>query len=195
MAGDQLDFGRRLKQIRKERNLTLTQVSELTGVPVSALSRVENGINEITFRRAISISEGLEIPLMQFISDMSQDHSGRRTITRAKPVATKKPKKSNIVFEVLCEDVLSKRSFFWKVTVYCDSVEDFGKFSQHPGEEFIYVLDGILELHCAHYKPVRLKKGDSIFFDGQMEHAYVKGGKKPAVLLMSNTIEPHVNNG
>lgn len=186
---DQLSFGKRLKQIRKDRNLTLAEVSRLTNIPISALSRVENGKNEITFQRAIAISEGLEIPLMQFISNMNKAPSARRTITRAKPATTRKPKKNNVVFEVLCEDVLSKRSFFWKVTVHCNSVEEFGKPSQHPGEEFIYVLDGILELHCAHYKPVRLKKGDSIFFDGQMEHAYVKAGKKPAVLLMSNTVD------
>lgn len=50
------------------------------------------------------------------------------------------------------------------------------------------MLSGSLELHTIHYDPVVLQPGDSILFDGEMQHAYVSVGDEPAIMLMSNTV-------
>ncbi|TIW06247.1 MAG: cupin domain-containing protein, partial [Mesorhizobium sp.] len=56
------------------------------------------------------------------------------------------------------------------------------------GEEFIHVLSGSLQLHTLHYDPTVLQPGDSILFDGEMQHAYVALGDEPVIMLMSNTV-------
>ena len=52
-------------------------------------------------------------------------------------------------------------------------VEAFGELVRHPGEEYVYVLDGSIEVHTEFYDPVVLEKGESIYLDSQMGHAYV----------------------
>jgi hypothetical protein len=153
---------------------------------------VENGLIETTFSRAIAIANGLEVPIALLMADQAEDtrHRGRRAVTRHMPGGTKKRTHRNIEFEVLCEDVTAKHSIFWRVVVNCSTLEEHGPLSSHPGEEFIFVLDGDLELHCDSYKPLVLHKGDCTFFDGIMGHAYLKKGKKPVVLLMSNSVDP-----
>lgn len=44
-------------------------------------------------------------------------------------------------------------------------MEEFGEFMRHPGEEFLYVIEGELELHTQCYAPVVLKAGESIYLD------------------------------
>ncbi len=63
-----------------------------------------------------------------------------------------------------------------------------GGWRSHSGEEFLQILSGSLELHTRYYEPLILNKGDSILFDGEMDHGYVCASDEPAVLLMSNSM-------
>jgi len=53
------------------------------------------------------------------------------------------------------------------------SLEEFGELIRHPGEEYTFVLEGEVDFYTSLYAPVRLKAGDSIYFDSGMGHAYV----------------------
>src|SRR3546814_3333393 len=63
------------------------------------------------------------------------------------------------------------------------SIEEFGEFHRHDGEEFVYVLDGELAFYSDSYTPAYLKAGDSIYFDSGMGHAYVAVGDVPCRIL------------
>jgi uncharacterized cupin superfamily protein len=52
------------------------------------------------------------------------------------------------------------------------------------GEEFIFVLDGVLDMHFADGRIARLAKHDSIYFDSGLGHLYVNGGDEPAEILV-----------
>ena len=53
------------------------------------------------------------------------------------------------------------------------TVEEFGELVHHSGEEYIYVLEGRIEVHTEFYDPVMLEAGESIYIDSNMGHAYV----------------------
>ena len=53
------------------------------------------------------------------------------------------------------------------------TVEEFGDLVRHSGEEYIYVIDGRIEVHTEFYDPVVLEEGESIYLNSQMGHAYV----------------------
>jgi quercetin dioxygenase-like cupin family protein len=59
----------------------------------------------------------------------------------------------------------------------------FEDFISHPGEEFIYVLDGQVTVHLKGRKPINLTKGDSIYFDSGLGHAYVSASEQDALVL------------
>ncbi|MCR5876182.1 cupin domain-containing protein [Phenylobacterium sp. J426] len=64
------------------------------------------------------------------------------------------------------------------------SVEEFGELVRHQGEEYIYVLQGPVEIHTEFYDPVVLQTGESIYIDSTMGHAYTAPeGTDEAVVL------------
>ncbi|MBY5401024.1 cupin domain-containing protein [Rhizobium leguminosarum] len=65
----------------------------------------------------------------------------------------------------------------------------YGGWRQHPGQEFIHVLSGDLELHTVHYEPLKLSAGDSILFDADQLHAYVALGDDAEILMMNSVAE------
>ena len=54
----------------------------------------------------------------------------------------------------------------------------------HSGEEYIYVIEGRIEVHTEFYDPIVLEAGESIYIDSNMGHAYVaaEGCDRSAVL-------------
>ncbi len=53
--------GERVKQIRKENDLTLEKFGEKVGVTKQTISRIENGINSLTEQMILSISRVFDI--------------------------------------------------------------------------------------------------------------------------------------
>lgn len=59
---------------------------------------------------------------------------------------------------------------------------------RHAGEEFLYVIEGELELHTEYYAPLILRAGESTYFDSRMGHAYIAHGKTPCRALSVCTL-------
>ena len=62
------------------------------------------------------------------------------------------------------------------------SVAEFGELVRHSGEEFIYVLDGAVEVHTEFYDPLVLHAGESIYIDSNMRRRYGPGWSRNIVL-------------
>jgi mannose-6-phosphate isomerase-like protein (cupin superfamily) len=62
-------------------------------------------------------------------------------------------------------------------------VPPLADWSTHEGEEFLYVLSGIVEIHTGEYAPKILHQGASCYFDSTMRHAYVSKGDRDAMIL------------
>jgi transcriptional regulator with XRE-family HTH domain len=170
-----------LRRLRMQRGWTLSDVSRRTGLPVSTLSKVENDKMSLTYDKLTRISEGLEIDISRLfggaeeIEEAPSPSTGRRSITRAgegKAIET-----ANYGHLYPAADLLNKRIVPIMAEVRVRKLEDFGELIRHPGEEFAFVVEGEVELHTELYAPVRLKAGDSIYFDSGMGHAYINVGK------------------
>jgi transcriptional regulator with XRE-family HTH domain len=176
----------KIREIRKSKGLTLEELSQASGISVSQLSKIENGKARLTFDTALRFSGLLKVPVTAFLSNPTASPVARRSVTKAgNGIIHQTP---GMRFEVLCSEFREKRNVFWRVVVSARSIDECGGWRSHPGEEFVHVLDGVLNLHTEHYEPSRLNAGDSILFDAAMPHAYVAVGPKDAVLLMSNTV-------
>lgn len=178
--------GAALKALRTERGWSLAEVSQRTGLPVSSLSKVENGKMELTLDRLMRIATALEVDIAGLFRPPANQYaktpaSGRRSITRAgegKVIDTPIGR-----YQYLAYELMNKGSIPIIVDVTARSLEEFGEYNRHPGEEMLLVLDGELDLYTDMYLPVNLKTGDSIYFDSNMGHAYVAVGKKPCRIL------------
>ncbi len=175
-------LGVRLHQLRKQNGWTLKQVSINTGLATSTLSKVENGHTSLTYDNLLKLAEGLGINIAElFASEDIRPISGRRTITRkgeAKVVAT-----PNYEYQYHSTDMLDMRVIPMVVRIKARSHKEFGELLRHSGEEFVYVLEGEIEVHTEFYEPVRLEAGESIYLDSAMGHGSVSVSEKDAKIL------------
>ena len=176
------DLGARVRQIRRENNWTLEYLSRKTGVSASSLSKLENGLIDVTFETVMRICEGLDLSLEHLTShEQATFRSGVRTVTRRNEglqLATQA-----YGFEVLCTDIARKGLLPVIVTVKARSLAEVARKSQHAGEEFVYVIRGRIQLHTEFYEPTVLEEGDSAYYDSSGTHAFVNAGDGEAIVL------------
>jgi len=178
----QLDLGLRIRTLRKERNLSLARLAELTALSEATLSRIENGLSDVSVKNLYALSATLGTRIEDFF--VHSDNSGRaglRSLTRA---GLGIPFKSgSFESHLLAAELTTKKMTPFLNVTTARSVEKAGGLNSHPGEEFLFVLDGLLQLHTAFYQPVDMAPGDSIYFDAGTPHAYVAASKKAARFL------------
>jgi transcriptional regulator with XRE-family HTH domain len=178
--------GAALKSLRLSRGWTLADVARKTGVPISTLSKVENGKTELTMDRLLGISVALEVNIADLLRSPARGSTGRdrarRSITRLGEGNVVGSSYGDYCYHA--QDLLEKRAAPLIATIRARTLEEFGDYHRHEGEEFLYVLEGELALHTDTYAPVRLKKGESIYFDSETGHAYVCASQEPCQILL-----------
>ncbi|MEP6546539.1 MAG: cupin domain-containing protein [Gammaproteobacteria bacterium] len=180
--------GAMLKKLRIQRGWTLKEVSRRTGYPVSTLSKIENDRVSLTYDKLTRISAGLEVDFSRLFGAQeaapdAPDHAlhGRRSVARA---GEGRSIESNNYFHLYpAAELLNKRLIPIIVELRARSLEDFGELVRHSGEEYVYVLEGEMEIHTSAYAPLRLKTGDSIYIDSTMGHAYIAASDEPCRVL------------
>jgi len=188
------NLGQSLRDLRKQRAMTLTAASEKTGLPVSTLSKIENNKMSLSYDKLQRICNALEVDISELFSGSSAGHkpsmpapSGRRSINRrGTGYAIDTPHYSHLF---PAADLLNKRSVPIIAEIHTRSIDDFGELLRHPGEEFAYVLEGAIDLYTDLYAPLRLAAGDSIYFDSGMGHAYIAAADGACRVLSVCTLE------
>jgi transcriptional regulator with XRE-family HTH domain len=168
--------GAALKALRIKHGWTLAEVSQRTGLPLSTLSKIENDKISLSFDKLARLSSGLQIDIAALFrgangEDGQSEASGRRGIVRAgegKSIETQ-----NYSHLYPAWDLLNKKMIPIVAELHARSLEEFGELIRHAGEEYAFVLEGEVDLYTSLYAPVRLKTGDSIYFDSDMGHAYI----------------------
>ncbi len=193
MANDSsVNPGDHIRSVRKRMGLTLSELGARTGLAVSTLSKLEKGNVSLSYDKLMLLSRGLGVDMAELLSDApgarpTPGGGGRRVVHRAgegQPVLTQSYQQV-----YLASELLNKRFTPIVVEVQARTVEEFkaefGDLIRHPGEEFAYVLEGEVAFHSDLYAPVVLKAGDSIYFDSEMGHAYLKAADGPCRLVAS----------
>jgi len=168
--------GAALRAIRTQRGWTLAEVSERTDLPVSTLSKIENDRMSLTYDKLARISSGLGVDISQLFMPQvvgmpGATVNGRRSITLSGQGQVIETDNYGHVYPAA--DFLNKRFVPVIAELRARTMEEFGEMIRHPGEEYAYVLEGVVEFHTELYAPVILRKGDSIYFDSGVGHAYL----------------------
>ena len=153
---------------------------------VSTISKIENEQLSPSFETLLRISEGLSMTISDLMTiDASGQHRTRRSVTRSGEGEIHQTNAYD--YELLCVDINSKIMHPLKARLKADSITKFGELFSHPGEELIYILEGEVELHTEHYKPLRLTVGDCVYYDSTMGHACISVGEKDALVFWVST--------
>ena len=177
-----LDLGWRVRDLRKARNWTLEQAAQQAGLARSTLSKIENGQMSPTYDALKKLAVGLDISVPQLFTPPVKDQiNGRMVITKngqgtAHATATYE-------HELLADGLTKKQMLPYRARVRARSVDEFDGWVRHDGEEFLYVLTGVIRLYTEFYEPIEMRRGDTAYYDASMGHNVVSLSDEDATIL------------
>jgi transcriptional regulator with XRE-family HTH domain len=161
--------GGRLRRLRKSRRLTLTGVSETTGISKSTLSRLENGGRRPTLELLLALSHVYRVPLDDLVA--APEEGDPRIRLRPDRV------KGRVVIPLTRQPGGIQA---WKIVI--PTTEVTPKPRAHDGHEWIYVLSGHMRLIFGDQDSI-LGAGEVATFETQVPHWFGSTGDAPTEIL------------
>lgn len=177
-----LDLGVRVRELRKAHGWTLEQAAKQAGLARSTLSKIENGQMSPTYEALKKLAVGLEISVPQLFTPPKKDQvMGRMSVVKSGEGVHQ----ATVTYEheLLAEGLRKKAMLPYRARIRARNVEEFDGWVRHDGEEFLYVLTGVIRLFTEFYEPVEMRRGDSAYYDGAMGHNVVSVSDEDATIL------------
>ncbi|MFJ2815806.1 helix-turn-helix domain-containing protein [Streptomyces sp. NPDC087294] len=163
------EVGPRLRRLRKDRGATLAGLSEVTGISVSTLSRLESGLRRPSLELLLPIARAHQVPLDELVG--------------AQPVGDPR---------VRAEPIVRDGRTHWPLTRQPGGLQAFKVLEPqrtiepdlrtHEGYEWVYVLAGRLRLMLGEHDMV-LGAGEAAEFDTRVPHWFGSTGQGPVEFL------------
>ena len=175
--------GRRVRTVRNEKGLSVEDVSQRTGLGVEYLDRIEAQAVSPPLGILIKIAKALDMKLGRFISAgeikpftiVRKDQ--RKIISR---FTSTQGDQYGYTYESLAPDKKDRSMEPFMVTLVPSKAKK--ELSTHAGQEFIYVLQGAMEVILEDHTDV-LNAGDNIYYDSTVPHLVRCHGDKETVIL------------
>jgi transcriptional regulator with XRE-family HTH domain len=178
-------IGVKVKLVRENRKLSIEDVSERTNLSVEQIESIENGSLVPNLTPLIKIARVLGVRLGTFMDD---DENLGPVVTRAKEEksVTRFSDRGNAInsdldFYTLAQNKAGRHMDPFVIDIFPTSEEEV-KLSTHEGEEFLYVLEGEVEVKYGKDTYV-LKTGDSIYYESIVAHHVHSYGNEKAKIL------------
>jgi len=187
-AREQRTLGSLIHLVRQQNGWTLRQMSEKVGIPLSTLAKVEADKLSLTYDKLQQFTSRLGVTMTEFLAQAEAPGTeppkvvtARRSLTGdGNSIQISTP---NYDYEYLCADLREKRMVPILTRIRAHDIAEFGEPVRHQGEEFVFVLEGTVEVHLQFYTSVVLKAGQGIYLDSTMGHAYVAKDCDSALVL------------
>ena len=200
MEGSGSTLGGLIHLLRQRNGWTLRQMSEKVGIPLSTLAKVEADKLSLTYDKLQQLTANLGMTMTEFLGQADATDRGPAVpmVTARRSVTTDdnsiRVETAHYDYEYLCADLREKRMVPIFARIRAHDIAEFGELLHHQGEEFIYVLEGSIEVHLQFYKSVVLRTGQGIYLDSTMGHAYVaKDCESALVLAVCSSEDPDLD--
>lgn len=160
--------GPRLRRVREQRGVTLTEVARLTGISKSTLSRLENGQRRPSLELLLPLAQTYRVPI--------DDLVGAPEV--GDPRIRLKPRRVNgrTVLPLTRPGGIQA----WKIVIPTSQSQPNPR--AHNGFEWLYVLSGRMRLVMGD-QDVVLGIGEAAEFDTMVPHWFGSTGEGPAEVL------------
>lgn len=168
-------IGKRLQDIRTQKDLSVTYVANETGFSIDYISGIEKGEIMPPVATILRLSRALEIDSGILLTKERDDADKKK-------VEGFRERTESYSYQTLTPDAVHKHLKAFKV--FIDPVSDHKPVSyQHEGEEFIYLISGKLEVTVGDNKTV-LDPEDSIHFNSSIIHRLRNLSKEKAEMVV-----------
>ncbi|MDB5152070.1 MAG: helix-turn-helix protein [Mucilaginibacter sp.] len=178
-----IQISNRIKERRREKNITVQELANLAGVSKGLISQIENSRTIPSLIVLIDIIKALEIDLNEFFKDI-------RTKSKLSPILIKRKGE----YEHFEKEHANGFHYQRILTRFIDhSTVDIVILNLEPNAtrplveteafEYKYILAGEIEYQFNEEK-IKLYQGDSMLFDGRIPHTPINMGNQTASMLV-----------
>jgi len=181
-----LAIGRRVREVRKSKGLTIKETALGVGVSVGLISQIENEQVTPAISTLMKIASFLGVDITYFFQ--AEERTEAFTVVRGKErfTSSRRGLEGNLdlgyTYEALAFKQAKKRMEPFIVTFDLKEKGNMAFFS-HEGEEFIYIMEGKVEFRIGD-KTTVLEENDSLYFDSGKLHGYRAVGRHPCKALV-----------
>ena len=167
----EIPVGEKIKTLREQKGLLLKDVADRTGFSTALISQMENHLVSPSLGTLIKLAKALEVRVGDFFGESHEDpytivrKDEQKTVSR---FASKEGVKYGYSYGSLGFDLKNRHMEPFIITLEPATIKT-SKTSTHEGEEFIYVLEGEMEVILGNHRDV-LYPGDSIYYDSTIPH-------------------------
>ncbi len=182
MAREELEeriiaIGPKVRELRRQKNLSLQQLADRSGVSVAAIHKIERSGMVPTVATLMKLAAALNRPMSYFVEENAPEPKPAVLIraTERQPVFTSK---SGIELRNISGPY--GRFFVHGAAAFVEPGADSGLEPMvHPGEELVYLLSGTLSFNVDGDVYV-LYPGDALHFRTDRPHRWLNPGDEPA---------------
>jgi transcriptional regulator with XRE-family HTH domain len=181
--------GAKIKGLRETKNLSIDVIAERSGLTVEQIESIENDVNLPSLGPLIKIARALGVRLGTFMDDndalgpivcRAEDREKDSSISFSNGATDAR---KHMEYHPLAQQKAGRHMEPFVIDINPEENPNF-QLSDHEGEEFIYVMQGEVEIVYGK-ETYTLKEGDSIFYDSIVKH-HVHGapGKSAKILAV-----------
>ena len=171
-------IGNRLRKLRRERSMTLSEAAGGTGLSVSFLSCLERGQVHASVATLQRLAVFYKTNVLSFFGGSQQSSKLVRPAQRIE--LSSEP---GVSLELLAFGDTAMEPHLFRLAPGTSS----GGSYHHEGEEFIFVVSGSCDVWLDEVEHYQLRTGDSLYFSSSQTHRWSNPYKQAAVLLWINT--------
>lgn len=189
MSNNHSVVGSKIKGLRETKDISLQEMSERSGLSIDQISSIENDQYLPSLGPLIKIARALGVRLGTFLDDndelgpvvcRAEEREDNDSISFSNGSTDAR---KHMEYHSLAKQKAGRHMEPFIIDIQPSEERDF-KLSAHEGEEFIYVMEG--EVEIAYGKETyKLRKGDSIFYDSiVMHHVHGAEGQSAKILAV-----------
>jgi electron transfer flavoprotein alpha subunit len=157
-----ISFGQRIKKLREDHKMSMVDLADRTGQPLEFIEQVESDSLTPPVSFLLQLSNALQMDPSQFLTEQDKIQiDGKRQEVFVK-------RTQNYSYRTLTPGAADKHLRSFMVTIEPREKHKMVEY-KHPGEEFIFVYKGELELTLGS-KVYHLKQGETMHFDSETKH-------------------------
>ena len=189
MASHNTIVGLKIKGIRESKNLSIEEIAERSGLSAEQITSIETDQNLPSLGPLIKIARALGVRLGTFMDDndalgpvvcRAADRERESSISFSNGAMNAR---RHMEYHPLAKQKAGRHMEPFIIDINPTDDKDF-QLSAHEGEEFIYVMQGEIEIDYGKER-YHLQEGDSIYYDSIVNH-HLHGapGKQAKILAL-----------
>jgi transcriptional regulator with XRE-family HTH domain len=184
MPEQNLKVGAKIKTLRLEKQLSIAEVANLSGISASTLAGIEGQSISPPLGHMITLANVFRVTLGELFGDSADApfcivrSDNRKTVSR---FSSATGKSGGYSYESLGHQKQNRHMEPFLITLAPDEAHQVEP-NKHFGEEILFVLSGQIEVTLAEHTDI-LNPGDSIYYDSNLPHVVACHGPEPATIL------------